>query len=287
MIDLSELMTRAGELTMQYIPKVLLALVTLVIGLWLIKLVDRISNRTMEKAGVDTTLQKFLSSMGSILLKVMLFISVASMIGIEMTTFVAVLAAAGLAVGLALQGSLANFAGGVMIILFKPFKVGDFIEAQGHMGVVESIEVFITSIKTIDNKVVIMPNGPLSNGNIVNYTAMPERRVDLTFGISYRDDIATAKLVFNQVIKEESRILITPAPQVVVSELGDSSVNFFVRAWVKTEDYWDVYFSMQEKVKLALERGHITIPFPQRDVHMYKEEVVPYKVIGKKERTKA
>jgi small conductance mechanosensitive channel len=191
------------------------------------------------------------------------------MLGVQMTSFIAILGAAGLAVGLALQGSLANFAGGVLLLLFKPFKVGDFIEAQGFSGSVNAIQVFNTVLKTPDNKTIIIPNGNLSNGAITNFTAEKNRRVDWTFGIGYSDDIKKAKEILVQLIKSDPRILDEPEAMVALSELGDSSVNFVVRAWVKLEDFWGVYFDIQEKVKLTFDEQGISIPFPQRDVHVY------------------
>lgn len=261
---------KAIELTMMYAPKVLLALVVLFIGLRIIKIAERALNKGMEKANTDASLRKFLSSLLSVLLKVILIISVASMIGIATTSFVAILGAAGLAVGLALQGSLANFAGGVLILFFKPFKVGDFIETQGHLGVVHSIQIFNTILKTPDNKTIIIPNGQVSSGSITNFSAEDKRRVDMVFGIGYQDDIAKAKKILTSLIGEDKRILKEPEPLVVVSELGDSSVNFTVRVWANSGDYWGIFFDMQEKVKLTFDKEGISIPFPQRDVHLYQ-----------------
>jgi small conductance mechanosensitive channel len=251
-------------------PKLLGALVTLIIGLWIIKFLVRIADKGMKRADLDVSLRRFLSSFIGIILKVLLLISVASMIGIATTSFIAILGAAGLAVGLALQGSLANFAGGVLILLFKPFKVGDFIDAQGYMGTVHAIQIFITVLKTPDNKTIIIPNGPLSNGSLTNFSTEPQRRVDMSFGIGYEDDIAKAKEVLNRLVAEESRIIQEPAPQIMVGELGDSSVNFNVRVWCNAADYWGIYFDMQEKVKYAFDKDGISIPFPQRDVHLYQ-----------------
>jgi small conductance mechanosensitive channel len=253
-------------------PKLLGAVITLIIGLWIIKFIVKIANKGMKRANLDLSLQRFLSSFIGVILKILLFISVASMIGIATTSFIAILGAAGLAVGLALQGSLANFAGGVLILLFKPFKVGDFIDAQGYMGTVHSIQIFTTVLKTPDNKTIIIPNGPLSNGSLTNFSTEPQRRVDMSFGIGYDDDIAKAKEVLNRLVTEESRILKEPALQIVVGELGDSSVNFNVRVWCKAADYWGIYFDMQEKVKYAFDKEGISIPFPQRDIHLYQKK---------------
>ncbi len=250
-------------------PGLVAAIATLVIGLWVIKLIGRVLTRALERSKVDISLQHFLASLMTTLLKVMLLISVASMVGINTTSFVAIIGAAGLAVGLALQGSLANFAGGVLILLFKPYKVGDFIEAQGFSGSVKEIQIFNTILKTGDNKIIIIPNGPLAGGNIINYSTMPTRRVDMTFGIGYDDDLKKAKEVLHRLVQEDERILKDPEPMIAVSELADSSVNFTVRVWCKSSDYWGVYFDMQEKVKLTFDQEKLSIPYPQQDVHIY------------------
>jgi small conductance mechanosensitive channel len=262
---------KAVELIMSYGPKLVLAIVVLIIGLWLIRILTRFMGKIMGKYEYDLSLQKFLVRLVSIGLKVILFISVISMLGVQTTSFVAILGAAGLAVGFALQGSLANFAGGVMILLFKPFKIGDVIETQGFTGKVDEIRIFNTIMKTFDNKTIIVPNGAVSSGSITNFTAEPTRLVDMTFGIGYDDDIAKAKNILRKIVEEDERILKDPAPMIVVSEHGDSSVNFFVRPWCKTEDYWGVYFDMHEKVKLAFDEAGINIPYPQHDVHMFQE----------------
>jgi small conductance mechanosensitive channel len=269
MINLQNYTDKAVELLMVYGPKLILAIVTLIIGLWVIRLFVKGLGKTMERSKTDVSLQKFLMSLIEILLKVMLVISVASMVGIQMTSFIAILGAAGLAVGLALQGSLANFAGGVLVLLFRPFKVGDFIDGAGHMGTVHEIQIFNTVLKTPDNKTIVIPNGALSNSSITNFSTEPTRRVDMTFGIGYSDDILKAKGILEALLKDDSRVLNDPAPVVVVSELGDSSVNFTVRAWCNSSDYWGIYFDMQEKVKLEFDKQGVSIPFPQQDVHLY------------------
>jgi len=264
--------TKAIELLMEYGPKLLLAIVVLLIGLWIVKLVVKAFRKAMEKGGMDVSLQGFLGSLVGILLKALLFISVASMVGIATTSFVAILGAAGLAVGLALQGSLANFAGGVLILLFKPFKVGDFINAQGHAGTVHAIQVFFTTLKTPDNKTIIIPNGALSNSSITNFSTEPQRRVDMTFGIGYADDIQKAKGILKRLVDVDERIMSEPEPAIVVSELADSSVNFAVRAWCNASDYWGIYFDMHEKVKQEFDKESISIPFPQQDIHVYQHK---------------
>ena len=260
------------KLTVEYAPKLLLALVTLVVGFWLIKKVVKTTTKLLGAKSVDISLVKFLDSLLGITLKVLLLISVASMVGIATTSFVAILGAAGLAVGLALQGSLANFASGVLILLFKPYKVGDFIEGAGIKGSVDEIQIFNTILKTPDNKTIIIPNSQITSGSITNYSAEDTRRVDMTFGIGYSDDIDKAKTVFNKLLQEDSRVLKDPEPVIVLSELGDSSVNFSVRPWAKKEDYWGLYFDMQEKVKKAFDAENISIPFPQTDVHLFQEK---------------
>lgn len=265
-------LNKAIELVMEYGPKLILAVLVLIIGMWVIKGIKKLVTKALQKGHVEISLQKFLVSMITVLLKVLLLISVASMIGIATTSFIAILGAATFAIGLALQGSMSNFAGGVLILLLKPFKVGDIIEAQGFVGKVHEIQIFNTIMKTFDNKMIFIPNGTLSNGNITNYSKEPIRRVDMTFGIGYGDDIKRAKEVLAGLIKEDARILKDPAPLIAVSSLGDSSVNFAVKVWCDNAEYWNVYFDMQEKVKLTFDQENISIPFPQTDVHLFKED---------------
>jgi small conductance mechanosensitive channel len=257
------------NLAITYGLKILLAVVVLIIGLWIIKGVMKAIGRTLEKRDVDATLRQFLGSLLSMLLKIMLIISVISMLGVEMTSFVAILAAAGLAVGLALSGTLQNFAGGAMIILFKPFKIGDFIDAQGYTGTVKEIQIFNTILKTPDNKTIIIPNGGLSTSAMTNFSTEPQRRVDFTFGIGYSDDIDKAKKVIEGLVTADDRILKDPEPFIAVSELADSSVNFVVRVWANAADYWGIFFDMTENVKKVFDKEGISIPFPQTDVHVY------------------
>ncbi len=268
MVNVEQLTQTATELLLSYGPKLLLALITLIVGFWVIKRVMGVFEKALERSEVEVTLRKFLVNLGGILLKALVIISVASMVGVETTSFIAMLGAAGLAVGLALQGSLANFAGGVLILFFKPFKAGDLIEAQGYLGIVKEIQIFVTILTTLDNRRIIIPNGLLSNGCLTNLNAEPHRRVDMPFGISYGDDVLKAKRVLQDVIATDSRVLQNPPSEVYVKEHGDSSINMLMRVWVKPEDYWAVFFNMHEQVKLAFDREGITIPFPQRDVHM-------------------
>ena len=260
----------ARDYALQYGPPLLLALAVLIVGLWIVRRVVNLVNQGLEKGETDPTLAKFLVSLVSIVLKALLFISVASMVGIETTSFIAILGAAGLAIGLALQGSLANFAGGVLILMFRPYKVGDFIDAQGVAGVVNEIQIFNTVILTSDNKRIIVPNGSISNGIITNFSAEATRRVDFVFGIGYDDDIAKAKATLQRIVSEDERVFSDPEPLIVVSELADSSVNFTVRVWAKAGDYWGIYFDTTEKVKLVFDQEGISIPFPQRDVHVHQ-----------------
>lgn len=260
------------EKAVYFAPKILLALVTLLIGLWVISLIRKFVCKRMEARGVEVTVQNFVGSLVGILLKVALVVSVAQIVGIATTSFVAILGAAGLAIGLALQGSLSNFAGGVLLILFKPYKVGDFIEAQGFAGVVEDIQVFNTMMRSGDNKVIIVPNGPMAGGSIVNYSVKSTRRVDMLFGIGYDDDIDKAKGVLQSMLESDERVLKDPAIFIAVKELADSSVNLVVRAWVNSGDYWGLYHDMQENVKKRFDAEGIGIPYPHRELYVHQVE---------------
>jgi small conductance mechanosensitive channel len=251
-------------LLIEFTPSILTAFAILIIGLFVIDLLVKTARKIMLKRGVDVTLQKFLGNLLGWILKIVLFITVIAKLGIATTSFVAILGAAGLAVGLALQGSLANFAGGVLIMIFKPFKIGDLIEAQGEIGVVKEIEIFTTKLTGLSNKEIIIPNGSLSNGNIINYTTEGTRRVDLTIGVSYDADIKKTKEVLMSVLTAHTKVLKDPAPAVTVAELADSSVNFAVRPWCNTEDYWTVYFDVTENTKIALDKAGIEIPYPHQ-----------------------
>ncbi|REG88933.1 mechanosensitive ion channel family protein [Winogradskyella sediminis] len=251
-------------------PKVIGAILIWIIGSWVIKILLKALTKVMNKGGYDESLKKFLANLISWILKIVLIIVVLGTMGVETTSFAAIIAAAGLAIGLALQGSLANFAGGVLIMIFKPIKIGDLIEAQGEIGVVKEIEIFTTKLIGLSNKEIIIPNGSLSNGNIVNYTTQGTRRVDLVFGVSYDADIKQTKDVFSKVLAAHPLILKDPAPTIALSELADSSINFVVRPWCKTEDYWTVYFDITEQVKEALDAAGIDIPYPHQ-VEIHKE----------------
>lgn len=258
------------NLIVEYGPKLIGAILIWIIGSWIIKLMLRGLKRVLNKGDYDESLKKFLTNLVKWILKVVLIIVVLGTMGVETTSFAAVIAAAGLAIGLALQGSLGNFAGGVLIMIFKPFKIGDLIEAQGELGVVKEIEIFTTKLTGLSNREIIIPNGALSNGNIINYTTEGTRRVDLVFGVGYDSDIKNTKSVFENVLLAHPKVLKEPAPTVALSELADSSLNFVVRPWCKAEDYWDVYFDITEQVKEALDVAGIEIPYPHQ-VEIHKE----------------
>ena len=255
---------------MEYGSRVLLAIITLGIGWWLINRLTVRLGRLLAMRSADLALQGFISSLANIALKVMLIVSVASMIGVETTSFVAAIGAAGLAIGLALQGSLANFAGGVLILLFRPFRIGDFIEAQGISGTVDTIQIFHTVLRTGDNKTVIVPNGNLSNGIITNYNRQPTRKVVFDVGVDYEADLQKAREILLS-LAQDPRVLADPAPVAVVSTLGDSSITLSLRVWVKTADYWDVLFMFNEKARDSLKAAGIDIPFPQRVIRVVQE----------------
>jgi small conductance mechanosensitive channel len=258
------------ELVVLYGVKIITALVIFIAGKWIVKKLSNVVETLMQKNEVDPAIRNFA---GSIIYYTMLaFVCIAALgqLGIQTASFVAIVGAAGLAVGLALQGSLSNFAAGVLLLIFRPFKVGDFVEVAGTSGVIQSIQIFTTELNTPDNKKVIVPNGGVISGNIVNYSANDTRRVDLVFGIGYRDDIDSARRVIEDILKADKRVLEAPAATVAVVELADSSVNFVCRPWVNTADYWDVYFDLTEAVKKAFDSNGIEIPFPQREMHIHQ-----------------
>lgn len=261
---------KAMEMAIEYGPKVVLAIVVLIIGFFIANKITKLIKRIMDKRGVDVSLQSFVGSLVSVLLKVMVVISVADMVGVETTSFVAVLGAAGLAVGLALQGTLQNFAGGALIMIFKPFKVGDLIEAQGQLGAVKEIQIFVTILTTFENKTIIIPNGVLSNGTITNYTTEGKIRVDLNFGIAYSASVKDAKKTLVEVMETHPKVLKDPAPFVGIEAFEASSVKLAVKPYCKPEDYWDVYFDIYEQGKEAIEKANVEVPFPQMVVHMEK-----------------
>lgn len=253
----------------EYAPKLVGGIIFLIVGLWVTGVITKAFGRSLERSKIDHSLIPFLKSLTNIVLKILVIITVMGIIGVQMTSFVAIIGAAGLAVGMALSGTLQNFAGGVIILILKPFKIGDFIEAQNFTGTVKEISIFSTMLNTPDKKLVIIPNGPLSTGALINYSAEPLRRVDWTFGIAYGDDIENFKRALNDFIAEDARILKDPAPFMGLSALAGSSVNFTVRVWVDGPDYWDVFFDMNEKVYTKFTDYNLNMPFPQMDVHVH------------------
>jgi len=263
-MNLDNILDKVTEFASIYGIKIIGAILIWIIGSWAIKKIMKGIKLVMTKRDYDESLQKFLLNLTSWVLKILLIITLLGTLGVPTTSFAAIIAAAGLAIGLALQGSLGNFAGGVLIMIFKPFKIGDLIEAQGEIGVVKQIEIFTTKLTGLSNKEIIIPNGTLSNGNIVNYTTEGTRRVDLTFGVGYDSDIKKTKEVLMNVITSHPLVLKDPAPTVNVSELADSSINFATRPWCKTEDYWTVFFDVTEQTKEALDAAGIEIPYPHQ-----------------------
>jgi len=256
------------------LPSLIGAIVLLIIGLWLTKMINKFVRKFFDRKDYDPTLENFIASLIDWGLKIVLFVLVITQLGVESASLVAIIGAAGLAIGLALQGSLANFAGGVLILLLKPFKVGDFISAQGVDGTVKDISIFNTHLNTFGNQLAIIPNGKLSNDNIINYSAEGIRRESLTFGIGYDDNIKQAKEILLELVNEQSTVLQLEdkQPMIVVAELGDSAVNLSLRYWAKNEDFWTLRWTILEEGKARLEAAGISIPYPQRDVHLYKEE---------------
>jgi small conductance mechanosensitive channel len=269
---MEDIIAKIQELFALFGLKIVVAILIFIIGRWVAKLVRNVLERILRRnSKVDNTLVDFLGNLTYVILLIFIIIAALGQIGVQTASLVALLGAAGLAVGLALQGSLANFAAGILLIIFRPFRVEDLIEAAGVTGVVEKIEIFTTQLRTLDNKTIIIPNAKLTGDNIINYTKKEIRRVDLIVGVSYEDNIDKVKEAINEVLKADGRILDDPPSKVAVYEMADSSINFVVRPWVKTEDYWDVYFSVTENIKKEFDARGITIPFPQRDIHLYNE----------------
>jgi small conductance mechanosensitive channel len=269
---MEQIIARAHEWVALYGLKVIAAVAILVLGRIAAGVVRAIVRRLLRKGSVDETLVLFLVRFSYIAMMVFVILAALGQLGIQTTSFIAVLGAAGLAIGLALQGSLANFAAGILLIIFRPFNLGDYIEAGGTAGGVEAIGIFSTELKSPDNKKIVVPNAKVIGDNIVNYSAKDQRRIDIVAGVSYSDDLDKVRKVLEGILSEDERILQDPAPTIGVLALADSSVNFAVRPWVKTADYWDVFFSIQEKIKKRFDAEGITIPFPQQDIHIHKEE---------------
>ena len=269
---LSGLSQLALQKTLSYLPYLLLALLVFIVGLKLVKGITNLVDKRLRHREVDPSLRPFLKAVLRSFLNVAVLVSAAGIAGVETTSFVAILGAAGLAVGLALQGSLSNFAGGVMLLLLKPYKTGDYVEASGTAGTVDEVQIFHTRLKTPDNKVVLVPNSSVVNSNIINYSAEETRRCDLNFGIAYDDDIDHARSIMKAHFDQDSRVLKDPAYMIIITSLGDSSVNISGRAWVRTTDFWGFLWESTEKIKKDFDREGITIPFPQRDVHLYHDD---------------
>jgi len=267
-----ETINQIKEMLAVYGLKVIAAIAIFIIGKIIAKFIKSGITKAMAKAGSDPILISFTANMVYAALLAFVIIAALGQLGIETTSFIAILGAAGLAIGLALQGSLANFAAGVLMIIFRPFKQGDFIEGAGVSGVVEEVHIFNTIMRTGDNKTIIIPNGSLMNDNIINYSSKPTRRLDLVIGIGYDDDIKKAKLVLDELMQNEKRILKDPAPTLGLLELGDNSVNFAVRPWVKSVDYWGVHFDLLESIKLRFDQECISFPYPQQDVHLHNTQ---------------
>ena len=261
-----EFLSKAMDWVWEFMPNFITAVITLFVGMWVIKMISRLVKRFFDRADYDPTLETFIESLIKAVLKILLFVLVVTQLGVQSSSLVAIVGAAGLAIGLALQGSLSNFAGGVLILLFKPFKVGDFISAQGVDGTVKEISIFTTKINTFGNQVAIVPNGQLSNNTIVNFNSESTRRDKIDVGIGYSSDIKKAKEVLLEICAADKRILKTPAPEVYVGELADSSVNLTLRFWAQNADFWGAHFHVMETLKERFDAEGIEIPFPQREV---------------------
>lgn len=258
------------EVVIEFGLNLLAAIVIFLVGRWAAKLVGGFVKRFMARKSVDVMLVNFVATLVYYSLLAFVIVAALNRLGIQTASFIAVLGAAGLAIGLALQGSLSNFAAGVLMVFFRPFSTGDFIEGGGAMGTVQEITLFTTTLLSPDNKVIIIPNAKLNGDNITNFNVLGQRRMDLVFGVSYDADISQVKQILAEEVQKEHRFLSEPAPTIGLLELADSSVNFAVRPWVKADDYWNVYFEFQENVKKRLDAEGIGIPFPQRDVHIFQ-----------------
>jgi small conductance mechanosensitive channel len=265
-------MDKIEEWVVFYGFKIVAAVAILIVGRWVAKALKKLIQKLMSKRDLEPIIVGFVSNLAYIALMAFIIIAAMGQLGIQTTSFIAVIGAAGLAIGLAFQGSLSNFAAGFLMILFRPFKAGDFIEGGGSAGIVEEIQVFTTKLKTPDNKIIIVPNSKMMGDNITNFSANPTRRVELVVGVSYSDDIDKVKEVLNGILSQDDRILKDPAPMIALSELADSSVNFVVRVWVNAADYWGVYFDTNETVKKRFDAEGISFPFPQRDVHLFEHK---------------
>ena len=268
---MEEAINKVIDVGVPFLLNLVAALVIYVVGKWAAGIISRFIEKMMAKANVDEALRKFVKNIVFAAILIFAIIAAVGKVGVQTASFIAVLGAAGLAIGMALQGTLANFAAGVMLILFKPFKIGDFVEAGGVLGSVKEIQIFNTILSTPDNRKMIVPNSKISGDTITNFTGIDRRRLDMVFGVSYDDDLKVAKEVMQKLLDADERVLKDPAPVIAVSELGDSSVNIVCRPWTKPADYWGVWFDMMENGKVELEKAGCSIPYPQRDVHVYQE----------------
>ncbi|USZ50903.1 mechanosensitive ion channel family protein [Halomonas sp. DN3] len=268
-LDVEALIEFASTTGLQFLINLVAAAAIFIIGRWVAKAVHRVVVKGMQRADVEPLLVKFLGNILYALLLTFVILAAISRIGIQTASLIAVIGAAGLAVGLALQGSLANFAAGVMVIIFRPYRIGDYVEAGGVSGTVEDVQIISTELSTPDNRKIIVPNGQMMSGAVVNYSAHATRRVDLTVGVGYDDDIDTVRRVLESVVADDPRVLSEPAPNIRMNAMGDSAITWIVRPWVQASDYWDVYWEMTEEIKRRFDREGISIPFPQRDVHLY------------------
>lgn len=268
-MEIEKVLDQAQTLGVDYGTRIIGAILIFVIGKFFVGLTKKVIVKLMRKSKQDETLIAFVASISGVALLAFVVVAALGHLGIQTASFVAIIGAAGLAVGLALQGSLSNFASGVLLIIFKPFKLDDYIEGGGIAGVVEEIGIFTTMLRSPDNKTIIVPNAKMTGDNIVNYSTKSERRVDLVAGVSYSDNLDTVRETLESILAANPKVLKEPAPQIAVVELADSSVNFVVRPWAKTADYWDVYFQTQEAIKKEFDKANISIPFPQQDVHVH------------------
>ena len=271
-MDMNTIIPKLQELAVFYGIKIIIAVVIFIVGRWIAKALKNVIQKMMAKRNVETTIASFLCNMSYVVLMTIVIIAALNQFGIQTASLIAIVGAAGLAIGLALQGSLANFAAGFLMLVFRPFKTGDYIEGAGTQGTVEEIHIFTTQLKTPDNKTVIIPNAKLMGDNIINYSAKDKRRVDLVIGVSYSDNLQKVRQVLEDVLSKDNRVLKDPAPTIAVMELADNSVNFAVRPWAKTDDYWTVYFDLTEDIKKRFDSESISIPFPQRDVHLFENK---------------
>ena len=263
------LWNQLSELLSSFGISLFIALSILIIGRQVVKILIKVISTALERSNTEDTVRIFVTNLLNTLLMIVVFIAAINQLGIQTTSIIAVLGAAGLAIGLALQGSLSNFAAGILIVIYRPYKVGDYIQADNHLGTVDDIQIFSTVLKTPDNKLVIVPNGSIMNGSIVNFSNQDKRRVDIIASCSYEDDIDKVKSVLADILSQDDRILSEPEPRIAVSELADSSVNLIVRPWVKNSDYINVYYSLLEEIKKRFDREGISIPYPQNDVHIH------------------